>query len=484
MNADKNRTVIFMKKIKDLYFESFLSYIILMFKDKIIPYVKDEFFNSFIFKAWSWFERVIFDLKIVKFLFYTQYTAEVWYKSSLYTRMTVLAEKISGKFERTYISFDIIYTALFTGAIILIPDLIWNTWFWGTSLAALMLFYLSHNITNRTGTVLFMVNSLIFIFVILIELAFPHRAISSLVYMLFGIDFFFLVSFSIKNFDDLEKMLFVMFWICSTLCTIGFIQNNIWNIPAHGGMADGVSFGEIVVLIFPFSIMYPMEFVRGKRKYLYMGFIFIIAFNAVVSTRSRAAYIAFLIEMTILMLTNKKYAVFIILLIPLGLGTLANNLRYTVQATTMHGNAINNVINLGKKVWDLGFGVDKDKFIAIYNSANPNFEGGGAFYNITKMNLSSIYVNFIIDTGAVMLIGFMIYVLKVAHSALTSLLVGEKKYKKFFAAGLAMLVGLSVSSFFETTIFDARTMLVYWAMLGILRAVRSMNLSESSQAVI
>lgn len=473
-----------MKKIKDLYFESFLSYIILMFKDKIIPYVKDEFFNSFIFKAWSWFERVIFDLKIVKFLFYTQYTAEVWYKSSLYTRMTVLAEKISGKFERTYISFDIIYTALFTGAIILIPDLIWNTWFWGTSLAALMLFYLSHNITNRTGTVLFMVNSLIFIFVILIELAFPHRAISSLVYMLFGIDFFFLVSFSIKNFDDLEKMLFVMFWICSTLCTIGFIQNNIWNIPAHGGMADGVSFGEIVVLIFPFSIMYPMEFVRGKRKYLYMGFIFIIAFNAVVSTRSRAAYIAFLIEMTILMLTNKKYAVFIILLIPLGLGTLANNLRYTVQATTMHGNAINNVINLGKKVWDLGFGVDKDKFIAIYNSANPNFEGGGAFYNITKMNLSSIYVNFIIDTGAVMLIGFMIYVLKVAHSALTSLLVGEKKYKKFFAAGLAMLVGLSVSSFFETTIFDARTMLVYWAMLGILRAVRSMNLSESSQAVI
>ena len=473
-----------MKKIKDLYFESFLSYIILMFKDKIIPYVKDEFFNSFIFKAWSWFERVIFDLKIVKFLFYTQYTAEVWYKSSLYTRMTVLAEKISGKFERTYISFDIIYTALFTGAIILIPDLIWNTWFWGTSLAALMLFYLSHNITNRTGTVLFMVNSLIFIFVILIELAFPHRAISSLVYMLFGIDFFFLVSFSIKNFDELEKMLFVMFWICSTLCTIGFIQNNIWNIPAHGGMADGVSFGEIVVLIFPFSIMYPMEFVRGKRKYLYMGFIFIIAFNAVVSTRSRAAYIAFLIEMTILMLTNKKYAVFIILLIPLGLGTLANNLRYTVQATAMHGNAINNVINLGKKVWDLGFGVDKDKFIAIYNSANPNFEGGGAFYNITKMNLSSIYVNFIIDTGAVMLIGFMIYVLKVAHSALTSLLVGEKKYKKFFAAGLAMLVGLSVSSFFETTIFDARTMLVYWAMLGILRAVRSMNLSESSQAVI
>ena len=473
-----------MKKIKDLYFESFLSYIILMFKDKVIPYIKDEFFNSFIFKVWSWFERVIFDLKIVKFLFYTQYTAEVWYKSSLYTRMTVLAEKISGKFERTYISFDIIYTALFTGAIILIPDLIWNTWFWGTSLAALMLFYLSHNITNRTGTVLFMVNSLIFIFVILIELAFPHRAISSLVYMLFGIDFFFLVSFSIKNFDDLEKMLFVMFWICSTLCTIGFIQNNIWNIPAHGGMADGVSFGEIVVLIFPFSIMYPMEFVRGKRKYLYMGFIFIIAFNAVVSTRSRAAYIAFLIEMTILMLTNKKYAVFIILLIPLGLGTLANNLRYTVQATTMHGNAINNVINLGKKVWDLGFGVDKDKFIAIYNSANPNFEGGGAFYNITKMNLSSIYVNFIIDTGAVMLIGFMIYVLKVAHSALTSLLVGEKKYKKFFAAGLAMLVGLSVSSFFETTIFDARTMLVYWAMLGILRAVRSMNLSESSQAVI
>ena len=450
-----------------------------MLNDKFVHYIKDSFFNSRIFKAQMWFEKVVLNLKPVKFLFYTQYTAEVWYKSRLYKRMTACAERLAERFDKAFISYDIIYIALFTGLIILIPEAVWSTAFWGTSLAALMLFYLSHNITNKTGTVLFMVNSLIFIFVVLLELAFPHRAISSLVYMIMGIDFFFLVSFSIKSFDDLEKMLFVMFCVCSTVCTIGFIQNNIWNIPAHAGMPDGVSFGEIVVLIFPFSIMYPIEFVRGKRKYLYIGFIFIIAFNAVVSTQSRAAYIAFLIEMTILLLTNKKYAAFIILLIPLGLGTLADNLRYTLQATTMHGNVVNNVINLGKKVWDLGFGVDKSRFIAIYNSTNPNYEGG-AFYNITQSDLSPIYVKFIIDMGAIMLIVFMIYVLKVAHSSLTSLFIGEKKYKKFFAAGLATLVGLSVSSFFETTIFDARTMIVYWAMLGILRAVRSMNISESS----
>lgn len=473
-----------MKKIKKLYFESCLSLIVSAINDKVIPYLKDKFFNSQIFAAWLWFERVILNLGIVKFLFYTQYTAEVWYKSRLYQKMTRRSESLAGKFDRALLSYDVIYAALFVGIIILIPESVWNTPFWGTSLAALMLFYLSHNITNRTGTVLFMVNSLIFIFVILLELAFPHMAISALVYMLFGIDFFFLISFSVKNFDDLEKMLFVMFSVCSVLCTIGFIQNNLWNIPAHAGMSDGVSFGEIVVLIFPFSIMYPMEFVRGKRKYLYMGFIFIIAFNAVVSTQSRAAYIAFLIEMTILLLTNKKYAAFIILLIPLGLGTLAGNMRYTLQSAAMHGNVVNNVISLGKKVWELGFGVDKNKFIAIYNSTNQNYEGGGAFYNITQMNLSPIYVNFIIDMGAVMLIAFMIYVLKVAHSALTSLLVGEKKYRRFFAAGLATLAGVSVSSFFETTIFDSRTMLVYWAMLGILRAVRSMNLAEPSQSVV
>ena len=71
---------------------------------------------------------------------------------------------------------------------------------------------------------------------------------------------------------------------------------------------------------------------------------------------------------------------------------------------------------------------------------------------------------------------FLAYILRLAHSSLTMLITGEKKYKRFFAAGLATLVALSVSAFFETTIFASRTMLIYWAMLGILRSVRIMNL--------
>ena len=79
------------------------------------------------------------------------------------------------------------------------------------------------------------------------------------------------------------------------------------------------------------------------------------------------------------------------------------------------------------------------------------------------------------DIGVLFIIVFMFYILRLAHSTLTRLFTAEKKYKRFFAAGLAMLIGISVSSFMEATMFSPRTMLIYWGMLGILRAVRTMS---------
>ena len=465
-----------MNGMKELYRESCLSYVVYLLMNRFIPYVREQLLESRAWQLWLWFERAVLNFPPVRFFWDTPYTAEIWYKSRFYGFLTAHTEKITRRMGRSVIAYDSGFAALFLGAVILSPDRLWSGFFFVPALIALSVFYVSSNARNRGGTMFLIICSVVLVFIVLFLLLFPLSTVTTLLYLLLSFIFFFLVSFSVKSRGDLEKFMLILFGAAAILCAIGFAQNQITDKAATAYFADSVRFGEIIILLFPFAFTYPMEYVHGRRRYLYAGFIFIIAFNAIVASRSRAAYIGFLIELAILLITDKKHAPFIILLIPLGLGSLAGNLRETFAATTRHGNVITNVTSLFKNFWDFGFGVNTDKFMSIYNSVTPDRQGG-VFSNI--INVSPVYINFIIDIGAVILIAFMIYILKIAHSALTSLLFGDKRYKKLFAAGLAMLIGLSVSSFFESTMFDPRIMLIYWAMIGMLRSVRIMNLSAA-----
>lgn len=467
-----------MKKIKQLYHESCFANIFYLLINRFIPYIVTSFFESGFFYLWCVFERKIINSKPVRFFFDTAYLAEICYKSNIYKRISQITYFISNKFNKAFLCYDCIYVAAFLAFILLAPEKIWSTLVWMPIFISLALFYISHNIKEKNGTVFFVINCFLMLFIALLELSFPYRAVTALIYMLMGIDLFFLISFSIKSMADLEKILITLFVICALNCGIGVVQNAVFGISAHSIFGDGVSLGEAIVLIFPFAITYPMEFVDRKRKYAYVGFIFILAINAVTSTRSAAAYIGFLIEIAILLIANKKYAPFIVILMPMGLGSFVDNLHKTITNVTTHGNIINNIINLFQKFWKSGFGVSYKKFLSIYNSTNPNYEGNGLFFDFTHTNISPVYINFFIDVGAVIMVLFLVYILKVAHSALTYQVIGDKKYKKFFSAGFATLAALSVSSFFETTVFGSRTMLLYWAMLGILRGVRSMSLAE------
>lgn len=460
--------------LKELYRESCLSRMVYLLMNRIIPYVRQQLLESRVWRLWLWFERAVLNFPLVRIFWDTPYTAEIWYKSRFYGFLTAHTEKITRRMGQSAIAYDCGFAAVFLGAVILLPDRLWNGFFFVPALIGLSIFYISCNARNRSGTMFMIICSVVFVFIVLFLLLFPLSTVTTLFCLLLSFIFFFLVSFSVKSRDDLEKFMLIIFGAAAILCTIGFVQNLVTDKAATAYFADSVRFGEIIILMFPFAFTYPMEYVHRRRRYLYAGFIFIIAFNAIVATRSRAAYIGFLIELAILLITDKKHAPFIIILIPLGLGSLAGNLREALAATTRHGNVITNVTSLFKNFWDFGFGVNTDRFMAIYNSVSPD-RGGGVFSNI--INVSPVYINFIIDIGAVILIVFLIYILKIAHSALTSLLFGDKRYKKLSAAGLAMLIGLSVSSFFESTMFDPRIMLIYWAMIGMLRSVRIMNLS-------
>ena len=108
----------------------------------------------------------------------------------------------------------------------------------------------------------------------------------------------------------------------------------------------------------------------------------------------------------------------------------------------------------------------------IYHSTALDAETGHAILDIPYVQISPIYFNLLIDAGAIVLFGFLYYILRLAHSALTSLFTAAPEHRPVFAAGLAMLVGISVSALFESTLLSPRALIAYWGMLGILRAMR------------
>lgn len=466
------KTMYFLKKqVSESYI---IGFFVVLFKN-----ILSLFMDSFVFKNGvkivEWYNNVVLESKIVKLFFNTTFISEIWYKSYFYRRIMYRIRKISVYIPKAGIAFSGTFVGIFFSLILLIPDNLWSGMLLISLFLILSLLYISRNIRHRRGTVFVFINVILIMFILFTKIALPSSLSSTLIYLIVGIDFFFLVSFSIENFDDLKDVLEVLCITAIALCGSAYIQNIITSEAANVTFYDGVKLGEILVIVFPFVFAYSNEFHTGSRKLVYMAIIFIIFLNAITVTQSKAAFIGFLIEVLIFIITYPKYLPFVILLMPLGLNTIIDNFRKMWEATTSYGNIVNNIIVLFRRFWNTGFGVNSKKIIEMYNLKNIESIETNVSGIIPHYEFNGIYINFILEIGVFLIIVFMFYILKLAHSSLTRLFTAEKKYRRFFAAGLAMLIGISVSSFFETTIFSPRTMLIYWGMLGVLRAVRTMS---------
>lgn len=467
-----------MRKLKELYSASYFSYLTTIFATRFLPSLCAIFKKSGLFSLWLWFNEKIVKSKPVKFFFDTEFLSGIFYKSFFYRISTKRIRKASFHIPKASLKFDCFYIGGFIAAVLLLPQRLWSDFFWVPLFGAVALLYISRNIRERTGTVFVLVNTILLFFLAIIELALPHSTIAPLVYMLLGIDLFFLISFSVKTLDDLGKILFCLFVSAIILCGIGIFQNTASLSDAKGVFMSGVNFGEVLILIFPFAFLYPLEYQTGKRRWLYIGFLFLFFFNVVAATHSKSAFIGFLIELSIFVIADIKYIPFLVFLMPFGLGSVIDNIRYTWHTTTTQGDPLSNIINLGRQIWHSGFGVNSQKFLDLYTSSQFRTPGENTVLKIPYLEISPIYLNFIIDLGALLMFIFMFYVLRLAHSAFTSLFVADKKYRRSFTAGLATLVGISVSSFFEINFFSSRILLIYWAMLGILRSIRIISLGQ------
>lgn len=461
---------------KKQFNQSIVINMIIVFFKKFLSFFKSSYTFEMGKRFFDWYTNVFLEKKAIKLFYNTAFISELWYKSYFYRIIMYRIRKISAYIPKAGVDFKGSYVGIFLALVLLIPDKLWSNLLLISLFLALVLFYISRSIRQRKGTVFVLVNIVMLFFILLSKIALPGGISSTTLYLIDGIDFFFLVSFSTENYDDLKDVTEILFVAAIVLCMFAYIQNAITSSAANVSFYDGVNLGEVLVLIFPFVFAYSNEFQSGKRKLIYMALIFIIFVNAIMVTGSKAAFIGFAVEMLIFILVNPKYLPFVIILIPLGLNTIMENFRHMWEATTSYGNIFNNVVLLFKKFWNTGFGVDSQKIIEMYNLKNIEKLESESVHLISNAEINGVYVKFVFEIGAVFIIGFMFYILKLAHSTLIRLFTAEKKYRRFFAAGLSMLIGISVSSFFESTMFSPRTMIIYWGMLGILRAVRIMSL--------
>ena len=109
----------------------------------------------------------------------------------------------------------------------------------------------------------------------------------------------------------------------------------------------------------------------------------------------------------------------------------------------------------------------------LYSSAVPqSLSEQAATVSFANLRISPLYYSLILELGTIFLIVFLSYLLRLAHSTLTSVFTAQKRFKPYFAAGFAALIGISVSSMMESALLSSRTLLIYWGLLGLLRALK------------
>lgn len=430
--------------------------------------------HSYTFKLFltvkSWTQNRLSGSKIYQYIFNPVYVTDAWYKSFFYRKGTYGLRKLSLVMPKPSLRWTYLYIGGFISFIMLLPQSFITDTVIQFSFTLLALFYFAHFSYCSTGTVFGLINIILIIFWAFLAFAVPYNAAKSLAFMLMGIDLFFLISFAIRTKEEFDSMLCFVFLTLVTVCLIGFIQNRAFNIPVKSTFADEISFGEIIVLLFPFAFVYPMKCKSRIRGILYIALLIMLTFHVVTLTTSKAALIGYATELLLLIiLIDIRYFPILIFLGPALTGNAINSIINMWNRPETYGNFFGNIIYSFKNFWDNGFGVNRTVFMDIYNSTTKNAEFSSLFIH---PEISRTYFLFIMDVGAILLILFLTYILKIAHSTLISLFTAPSEYRPYFAAGFVTLIGISVSSMLESAMFTPRTLMIYWAMLGLLRAIR------------
>ncbi len=458
------------------YKNSFLYEIILWITGVAVPRLKKDFFSSRIYKISQWFEKNVLNNKYLEFFFDTRKVGEAWYDSAFYRYSTYFIRRLAFVIPKSKIKFRPCFIGLFMLFVLLFPSRYWDNFFMVPAFMCIALIYISHNAVHRTGVIFILINVIITMFIGMMSISIPIAACKTLSYFLLAVDLFFLISFAIRTQEDLENYLMFLFIGMVALCFLGIVQEysqGDFGAAVQGVFGDSEVFAEILVLLFPFAFVYPITLKSKFRRVVYSILVMGISFQVITATQSRAAFVAYFTELIIvILLMDRRYIPMILLLAPTFSGRVISNIVLMWQRGSRSGNFIENIISALGSFWRYGFGVNTDNFVNMYNISALHYGDKHSLINLPNLTISPIYFNILVNVGAIFMIGFMFYILQIAHSSITCMFGSTPRQKLIFAAGLAALLGISVSSMMESSFFDPRVLIMYWSMLGILRSGR------------
>ncbi len=461
------------------YKNSFLYEVILWITDVLIPRLKSDFLSSRTLKIMNWVERRVLNNKYLEIFFNTQKVGEAWYASAFYRYTTFGIRHLAFHIPRSRIKFKPYFIGLFMLFVLLFPDRFWDNFYMVPVFTCIAIIFISRTATHRTGVIFILINILITMFIIMMSISIPIAACKTLSYFLLAVDLFFMISFAVRTQGDLEDMLMYLFLAAAALCMIGVVQAltaDNFQTAATGVYGDSEVFAEILVMLFPFAFVYPTTLGSGLRRLVYSVMIMALSFWVITATQSKAAFIAYFIELFIvIVLIDRRYVPMILLLAPTFSGRVINNIVLMWNRESGHGNIFQNIVSAFRGFWTNGFGVSTSNFVDLYSSS-LHYGNSKALINLPNVSISPIYFHILVDVGTIFMIGFMYYILRIAHSSITCMFRATPRQKLIFAAGLAALLGISISSLLESSLFEPRVLIMYWAMLGLLRSGRIIKL--------
>lgn len=424
--------------------------------------------RSFLRQAILFTDKHIINSRLVQYFLNPAYLTNAWYQSVLYQKGTLGLYKLSARIPKSSLPWNSLCVSAFLAAVLFLP----HTLHGSTLLLCLFLlptvYFISHHAQTQTGIDFLLLSTLLLVFQFLLVLALPPKTSEPLSFLLLGIAFFFLVSFAVRTPEDFEKNLWCIYCILLILCTAGFLQQNLLKETAHATLQNGVALGEIIVLLFPFAALAPLSHTSPTRQLFYLIPLLMLTFTAVTATQSRAAFIGFSAELLLLiLLINWRCLPLLLVLAPTITNTAVANISAMWAPSGNANGSLFSLIATFQEFWRNGFGVNQSALLNFYQGTALNTEVGPYL-----SGTGSLYVRILLELGLLALFGFLIYLLRIAHNTLTSAFTAEKGLRKHFAAGFAMLIGISLSSLVESTFFSPQTLLTYWGMLGMLRSAR------------
>lgn len=464
--------------ITEIYKASFLYKVICWIMSIPVPRLKQDFLRSRALKLISWIDNNVVQNKYFEIIFDTRKVGEAWYASAFYRYTTFFVRRAAFYIPRSKIKFRAYFLGVFLMFVLLFPDRWWDNFYMVPVFACVALLFISRYATQRTGVIFILINIIIFIFTGLMLMSVPIAACKTISYFLLAVDLFFLISFAVRNQEDLEIIMLCLFLSQVILCAIGVVQSYAAaGRGIKGVYANTLVYAEILLLLFPFAFVYPVTLQSKVRSFIYSGLVMAATFVVITATQSRAAFIGFLVELLIvIILIDRRYIPMILFLAPtFSIGVVRNIVSMWTRESA-YGNIFQNIVASLRNFWSNGFGVSTSNFVNMYNTTAQHYNDQKAFISVPGMHVSALYFNLLVDLGAIFMLGFMYYILRIAHSSVTCMFRATKRQKIIFAAGLAALIGIAVSAIFESNLFEPRVLIMYWAMLGLLRSGRIIKL--------